>query len=91
MAVKNIDKLILFLSETIKGTEEIHINMDMDTTVVSTDQIQVQAIWDDPTGDTVLKVQYNGIVRWFNTVDEIIYWIGDKLTMIKQFPLLDLI
>ncbi|WP_304427758.1 hypothetical protein [Romboutsia ilealis] len=91
MEVKNMDKLVLFLSETIKGTEKIQINMDMETTVVSTDQIQVQAVWDDPTGDTLLKVHYNGIIRWFNTVEEILYWVGDKLTRVKQFPLLDLI
>ena len=86
----NIDKLALFLAEDcIADLDIVRIDKSDTGVVLSTADIKIEPVWDEPTEVTVLKVVYKNVERWFNTVDEIIYWLRDKMDgTVKSLPLL---
>ena len=89
----NIDKLALFLAEDcIADSDIVRIDKSETGLILSTADITVEPVWDEPTKITVLKVVYKNVERWFNTVDEVIYWIKDRMDgAVKSLPLLSLI
>lgn len=87
------DKLVLFLAEDcISDSDIVKIDKSDIGAVLSTADIRVEPVWDEPTEGTLLKMIYKNVERWFNTVDEIIYWLRDKMDgTVKSLPLLALL
>ncbi|HBF7594812.1 TPA: hypothetical protein KOX39_003427 [Clostridioides difficile] len=89
----NVDKLALFLAEyCITGSDIVKIDNTDIGAVLTTADIKVEPVWDEPTEDTVLKVIYKSMERWFNTAEEVIYWLkGRADAPTNKITLLDMI